>query len=67
MSGQATARPNWKPDAAEAQFLGQLLGIDSGLAEIARGQLVKGIPLREVVASFKAASDIARLVRGDLA
>jgi hypothetical protein len=56
-------QPNWKPDAAEAQFLGQLLAIDSGLADIARGQLAKGIPLREVVAAFKAATDIARFVR----
>jgi hypothetical protein len=53
----------WKPTLDEAAFLGQLLTIDTGLAEIARGQLAKGIPLREVVAGFKAASDIARLVR----
>lgn len=53
----------WKPSTDEALFLGQLLAIDSGLADIARAQLAKGIPLREVVAGFKAASDIARTVR----
>ena len=57
----------WKPSLEEAAFLGQLLVVDSGLADIARKQFERGIPLREVVAGFKAASDIARLVRGQAA
>jgi hypothetical protein len=53
----------WRPTTDEATFLGQLLVLDAGLADIARGMLERGIPLREVVAAFKAATDIARMVQ----
>jgi hypothetical protein len=53
----------WKPSSEEAAFLGQLVAIDIGLADIARGQLAKGLPLREVIAGLKAATNLVRAIR----
>lgn len=54
---------SWKPDRAEAQFLGELLALDAKLAEIARGMLEKGNSLASVVDCFKSASKIAAMMR----
>lgn len=57
----------WKPTRDEAEFVGQVFAIDAGLAGIVRDQLKNGIPLREVIAGFKAAIEIARIAKAGAA
>ena len=54
----------WKPDRAEAQFLGELLNIDADLAQVARGMLAGGQRLQQVADAFKAAMEVVAVVRG---
>ncbi len=58
------AHPAYKPTPAEAQFIGELLAIDAGLAKIALDQLEAGRSLDNVVGTYKDAMKIAALVRG---
>lgn len=55
---------HWKPNREEAQFIGELLNVNVGLAEMARDMLAKGQSLTSVVDAFKAATEVAGLLRG---
>lgn len=54
----------YKPAPDEAQFLGEVVCIDAGLATICADLLRKGTPLREVRATLEDALKIARTLQG---
>jgi hypothetical protein len=61
------AHPAYKPTPAEAQFLGELVVVDSELAKVALKQFKDGWSLDSVVSSFKDAMKISAILRGPAA
>jgi hypothetical protein len=62
--GGAVMVERWKPDRDEAEFIGQVMAIDAGLAGHITDLLRQGRPLRSVRATLEDALKIAGIVRG---
>lgn len=55
----------WKPSRDEAQFIGEVMAIDAGLAQHVTEMLRKGISLTSVQGTLKDAMRIVALARGE--
>lgn len=55
----------WEPTRDEAQFIGEVMAIDAGLAGIVIDQLRRGHSLASVQATLKDAVRIVAMARGE--
>lgn len=55
----------WKPSRDEAQFIGEVMAIDAGLAGHVTDLLRKGHSLRSVQGTLKDAMRIVAMARGE--